>query len=836
MLAGVAAISVTPPETAFAQDGDIVLDEIVTTARKREESLQKVPVAVSAFDTDAIVERGLRDISDIGRFAPGLSFAKAFGRATDRPVIRGQGNVLAGVQFGVESGAAYFIDGVYYPGDLSSIDLSNLERVEVIRGPQAALYGRNTYSGAINFVTRSPSDSRGGYVKARYGSDADTEIVATLGGPFSDTVAGEITARYYSFDGEYTNAVTGRTVGEEETTSVSGRIVLTPNETFTLDARLSYQEDEDGTRPFFLQPSESNNCFSGTRSNASWLWTGSSNNNQFYCGEVNRPGDSVALNDGPANTTIVVPGIPDTPLPGFDIPGVFPPGLFPGGDPYNTGTGVAFSGVDREIFLASLKASLDFGSGYSLVGSFASRTEDRSTGSDSDHSSINYIYNAFFPAPPETVECTFCASSIDEYEDYSFEVRLESPADRRLRWMLGAFYYDQEQETFDILFNGTSPAELEQTVENTAVFGSLDYDLTDAVTATLELRWFDEEKGRTELDVAPVASFKSGDEEVAPRFSLNWAVNDDTIVYGIYAKGYKPGGVIGSDGATLLPPTTTYEQEESDTWEIGQKSVLMDGRMVFNASVFFIDAENIQLTTPLASGGSGALTSVVTNQGSGETFGVEIEARYAANEYLTVGGTWAMADSEFTEGCDDFQWTLTSGGGVLQDADICTGSSPNGQGSGSISGNQYPLSSKYQFSAYGDVRWPTAGGREFFANLSWSWEDKKPVQVHNLAWVPEASIVDLRIGLESDTWSIAGYARNLMDEDAPSMVTRWLQDPLLSIYASGVFGSMVDPTNAGAPAGYCGPNPCSTNFPRAFFGDMRRGRNVGIEVTYNFGN
>ena len=837
-VSGLVALGLLQTGPAVAQDGARTLEEIVVSARKRDESLQDVPVAVSAFGVEEIMNRGIRDVADVARFAPGLSFARAFGRATDRPVIRGQGNVLAGVQFGVESGAAYFIDGIYYPGDLSSLDLANVERVEVIRGPQAALYGRNTYSGAINFVTRGIGDSGSGDVRVRAGEDGEQDIYASIRGPLGDSFGASLTARYYSFDGQYLNAVTNRTVGDEETSSVSGRIDFTPSDNFTLSGRVSYQEDRDGTRPFFLQPSEANNCMPGTRSNASWLWTGSSNNNQYYCGEITRPGDTVALNDGDAVQTLVVPGIPDTPLPGFDIPGVFPPGLFPGGDPYNPNQGVAFSGVERDITLASLMADWELANGWSIVGSFAWRDEKRATGSDSDHSSVNFIPSAFNPNPaPMTIECTFCASGIDEYSDSSFEIRLQSPVDRATRFMFGAFWYDQEQDTFDITWSGVDPADTRNTTENIAVFGSVEMDFTDNLSASLELRWFDEEKGRDELDVTPVASFTKSFSEVAPRFTMNYRLSDEIMLFGIYAKGFKPGGVIGSDGATLIPATTDYEQEESDNFEIGFKSTLMDGRMVANGSVFFIDAKDIQLTTPLSQGGGGALTSVVTNQGSGETFGIELELRLLATDNITLGANYALADTEFTEGCDDFQWTLTSGGGQLLDADACTGSDPSGgQGNGSIAGNRFPLSSKNQFSAFADFVFPTSGQSEIFANLSYSYEDKKPVQVHNLAWVPAATIIDAQFGWRNDNWSIMAYGRNLTDEDAPAMVTRWLQDPLLSIYAGGVFGSLISPTNAGAPAGFCGPNPCVTNFPRAFFGDMRRGLNVGVEVSYRFGN
>ncbi len=837
-LCATAASGFTLPETARAQGAEVSIEEIITTARRREESLQETPVSVSAFGPEQIANRGIRSVDDVARYTPGLSFAKAFGRSTDRPVIRGQGNVLAGVQFGVESGAAYFIDGIYYPGDLSSLDLANIERVEVIRGPQAALYGRNTYSGAINFVTKSPGDKLDGNVRARYGQFDDQEVYASVRGPLTDSLSGSLTGRYYTFGGQYRNLVTGRIVGEEETTSISGRLDFAPTDAFTLSGRLLYQEDRDGTRPFFLQPSEMNNCNPGTRSNASWLWTGSDNNNQYYCGEINRQADSVQLNDGDAIATILVPGIPDTPLPGFSLP-TFPPGLFPGGDPYNPNNGLAFSGVERDILLANLKADWQFDNGFLLTGQFASRTEDRKTGSDSDHSSMNYLYQAFAPPAPETVECAFCASGQTEFDDVSFEVRLESPADNSLRWMVGAFYYDQTQDNADITFAGVDPVDITATVENVAVFGSIETDITDNFTATLELRYFDEKKGRTEIDIEDAAnnvSFENSFDEIAPRLSLNWRLNDDMMLYGIYAKGYKPGGVIGSDGADLVPPTTTYEQEESDNFELGLKSTLLDGRMIANASVFFIDASDIQLTTPLSSGGSGALTSVVTNQGSGETFGIELDVMFALTENLTVGATYALADTEFTEGCDDFQWTLSSGGGILSDADACTGTDPSGgNGNGSIVGNQFPLSSENQFSAYADFRTQMGEG-EFFANLNYSWEDEKPVQVHNLAWVPAASLVDARLGWENESWTVAIYGRNLTDEDAPSMVTRWLQDPLLSINAGGAFGSQISPTNAGAPAGFCVPGACSTNFPRAFFGDMRLGRNAGVEVSLRFGS
>ncbi|MCS6947700.1 MAG: Plug domain-containing protein, partial [Steroidobacteraceae bacterium] len=134
-LAGQAAWSQDNPQ----DEGGFGLEEVVVTARKKAETLQDAPIAVTALTAESIADRQIRSIDDVARFAPGFVFAKAFGRATERPVVRGLGSVLAGTAPGLESGTAYFVDGVYYPGDIQTLDLDGLERVEVIRGPQSAL-------------------------------------------------------------------------------------------------------------------------------------------------------------------------------------------------------------------------------------------------------------------------------------------------------------------------------------------------------------------------------------------------------------------------------------------------------------------------------------------------------------------------------------------------------------------------------------------------------------------------------------------------------------------------------------------------------------------------
>jgi outer membrane receptor protein involved in Fe transport len=800
---------------AAAPAAEDSIETIVVTARKRAETLQDVPVAVSAFDAAGIAARRIRSIEDFARLTPGLSFAKAFGRTNERPVIRGLGNVLAGVQFGVESGAAYFVDGVYYPGDLESLDMQSLQRIEVIRGPQSALFGRNTYAGAINFVSRPAPERPAAEVRVSYGQDEDLDAHVMLGGPLTERLAGTLTARHYDFDGEYTNVVTGATVGDEQTTSLSGTIELAASGNLRLRSRLTLQRDRDGTRAFFLQPSELNNCYPGTRSNAAWPITGSSNNNQYYCGEIGRPHDWVALNDAPAaGDAWLVPGIPDVP--------------FPGGDPYNPAQGVAFSGVERDLVYVNAVGDWTAG-GWTLTGAAAWRDEDRRTGTDADHSAINLV-------PQPGAECTLCGSETDHFRDYALELRLASPSAARLRWMAGAFWYEQDAEGSDVTFarpHGGPVNEREKT-ENRALFGMLEYDFTDVVTATLEGRWFHEDKSLYQDATVSPTSIPVYDETIdfeqfAPRLTVKAALQPDLLVYAAWARGYKPGGLNGKGGLRAANPAPTYGQETSTSYEVGLKSTLLDGRLAANIGAFFMDVDDIQLTTPLPTA-SGQLITIVTNQGSGEVRGLEAELQYAVSETWSVGASYALADTAFTEGCDEVQWTLTSGGGLLDDFAHCRGNDVNGRGNGSIEGHRFPLAPRHQASAFADFRRAIGGGVELVAGADTSWEDERPVQVHNLAWVPAALIVNARIGLASQRWEATVYGRNLGDEDAPSMVSRTLQEPLVS----GVAGTP-STTAAGAAPGACPPGTCATSYPRAFFGDMRRGRNVGVEVVYRFG-
>lgn len=814
LMAGATALALSAyASPALAQDdageeAEARQDVITVTARKKDETLLEAPVAVSAFDEDTIENLQLQSVDDIARFTPGLSFSKAFGRTTERPVIRGQSNVLAGVQFGVESGTAYFVDGVYFNGSIQNLDPNDLQRVEVIKGPQSALYGRNTYAGAINFITQGGTDEFQAGAKARVGNNETADLSAFISGPImGDILQGRVSVRSYEYGGEFTNAVTNETVGDESTFSISGVLDFQPTSNWDSRLRISYTEDDDGPLALFLQPAAANNCAPGFRSLQFWPFSQTPNNNQYYCGVIS-PGQ-VALNTGPDADGVpnVIPGVPTTGSTFF-------------GNAYGLSDGTAFDGVEREQTLVNLTSTYTFDNDFSVQFLGGYREETLLQGFDSDHSPIN-----FFLGPPGVVEPFFANTGRDEIEEYSAELKFRSPQDNAFRWALGVYLYDQEVGDKDITFadpTGASNPREETTIKNEAVYGLVELDLNDRVTVTVEGRYAEETKTDTTSVSTPTATF----DAFTPRVTIDYALDNGGTIYGVIAQGVKPGGINGDIGESVGQPT--YDQEDSDNYEIGFKTPIPGTGFNLTSSAYFIDAKNVQVTSAIASP-TGALTSIATNQGAGEVLGLELDVSGAFNDNWTGGATYAWTDTKFTKGCDADEWILTSGGGLLTDPRRETGTDftaafpGSGPATCDISGNRFPLTSEHQASAFVRYDLPGVGpfNSDFFASGDVTYESSKFVQVHNRAETGDATIFGGRIGLQNENWTFSFYGQNLNDEDSIAIATRWLQVPYLTFSSLNVAPNTT-------------PETVSRSLPRAFFGSLRRGQQYGAELKYRF--
>lgn len=846
-----AALMVTAltPVAAFAQnaaESEGPLPEIVVTARKTAESLSDAPVSVSVVGAQQISELGLTSIDDFARTATGISFSQAFGRTTDRPVIRGQSNVLAGVQAGVETGAAYFVDGVYYQGDIQGFDPTSIERVEIIKGPQSALYGRNTYAGAINYITKDPSDEFSASGRLRFAEYAEREAAASISGPlFGDIFGFRAGVRHYEFGGQYRNQLTGRRVGQEKSQSAYLTLQIEPSDQIKFRTRISWQRDDDGPLALFLQGAAENNCKPGFRSprfRAASPFVPlapatlvSTNNNQYYCGVIQPKPNGVRLNTDAQSINPTL-GVRD---------------------------GTAYDGILNVQTLVTNVLDWDIGgSGWVFHASGGWRNNKNLFGTDSDHSDA-FVYFGGTAASTLNTEPAFANTNRDEQRDISVEGRISSPEDKPIRVMAGAYFFKQKFQSVDITFPsgsaglplGTNASQF-ATIDNKAVFGMVEWDITDQLNVTAEVRHAKEtktiidrasataagifcagESGRVDqfddglpvgqaVTCLPAGSFTGTD----PRVTVNYTTDGGTLIYGVFATGRKPGGFNGTAGVTATAQTgqdfINYLPEKSKGGEIGVKFDALDRRVRMSVTGFYNELSNVQLTSAIPNpSGTGALTSVVTTAGDAETKGLEVELTAAPTDELLFNLGVSYVDAKFTRGCDSDQFILNSGG--LRPNFDTRNPTAAALPLCDITGNRLPLGSPWIVN--GSLSWERdteMNGIAAFFNTSFSYEASKFVQVHNLAETGSTFLMNARMGFRHDNWSVAIFGRNLTNEDSITLATRWFD----LRYGAGTTGL---PPAAGVT--FDGrPAQIETGSPRGFFGNLRKGRTFGVEATFDF--
>ena len=647
------AMSVAAP-VAWGQETEVLLPEITVTARKKEESLQDVPLSVTAFDANAIKEVGLNSASDLAAFTPGFSFRSSLGRRFDRPVVRGQSNILG------TPNASFFIDGVFVSGSIASTEYTSLERIEVIKGPQAALYGRSTFAGAVNYVTKRPTDEFEGQVTVTAAQHDTAEISGSFSGPLVEDLAYfYVGATHTEYGGEYDNTETGETVGGEETDAITAKLLLTPTENFEATLRLTWQQDDDEHFPGYLVGADQNNCFPFDPTNRP-------RGRGYLCGE----------------------------LPSADEVTLFTQGFPDGG------------GIERDALRASLSMSLDIGE---MTLTSITGWEDEELDVEADGSYAAYDAFAFLFSPGAFYQIT-----AEENQNISTELRLEGPQDGSFRWLVGAYYFDEDlDEVINDKFNPTNNmiennGELGfSDVQNIAAFGAVEFDFTDRLTGTAEIRWGEDRISSDFYDDMGV--FISGQDEtfdsVTPRVTLSYALNEDVTVYGNLARGNKPGGFNGVDAPA---GNQSYDEEESTNYEFGIKSVLGGGRTRLNAAVYFIDWEEQQLTftAPTPTG----TVSFIDNVGQTEVLGAELEISTLINENWNLDFSASYTDAEITNYINGDQAELL--GCDSRTEFDCV------QERGSVSGNQTPRSPRLQLALRTGWTQQLSNGMEWFVNGS----------------------------------------------------------------------------------------------------------------------
>ena len=557
----IAMVSFALPANIYAQDGALAIEEIIVTSRKREETLMSAPVTVTAFGSKEIAEMALDELPDLVNFSPGFHYSEHSvgkgGRFNRRLIFRGM-NPRTDRQ--TRQGATVFIDGAPILGsEIGSTD--NYERIEIIKGPQSAYFGRSTFSGAINAVTKTPSDEWKSRISVEAANFGTTDISGQIEGPISDTLSMRLSARSYDTDGEYDNASDpGTTLGAESTTDVSLSLFAQPSDNLSIKVRLHSWVDDDGPSVgVFVNRNEQGELFTcnpngGTVAGGKWL-----------CGDVPYQGSSLVGMDTIITPTLQAKYFSSDMIASYDR--MFQP--------------KHAMGLERHAKEASLVIDYEMDNGMTLSFLTAAHENEYSSFEDFDRRVTAGMLGNYlgFMASADTY-----SMSMTQNKDSSSEIRLTSAGDSQINWMVGASYTSIEARLvgYNVLWGGTPrPTQSVSTFdpETRAVFASVGYDISDTLSLSLEARKQDDKVIEGTLGNEPLQNTFSS---TTPRLIVDYKPREGLTYYAIYAKGINPGqfnaGLLGRTQGELDQIAAqggggiSVDEEEITNIEFGTKA------------------------------------------------------------------------------------------------------------------------------------------------------------------------------------------------------------------------------------------------------------------------
>ncbi|MCC7257773.1 MAG: TonB-dependent receptor [Gammaproteobacteria bacterium] len=866
----VVALAAMQPVAGLAQE----LEEIVVTARRVEERIKEVPLAITAFDSSAIESAAINNLNDVAALTPGLSFFNPFGENLPVPVIRG---VVPQDIFG-ENSAAIFVDGVFVSGreglNFSQLDV---ERIEVLKGPQSAMYGRNAFSGAINYITKPPGDEFEYRAEVEAGSSGKQRVLGAIGGPlpFIEGLSGRFSALYDEWDGSYRNTLAPENdIGGYRFRSLQGKLRWQPRDNLDINIGLYSSNDEIDEAVMAGLPA---NCEDQVEQTSKDQREGPLPRLQDYCGKFPK------LEHLP--DALFRSAYPDMV--------VNPDSVTRDGMPK---LGVAL-GEDRDLIRGNLNIAwdLDFGTFTFLTG--YSDTEQDSL-SDFGRSLGDSIPLVYCPTATTVGGLPTCLPPFDwarapmgfyddedgtTTEEWSQEIRFTSPAGERLRYSLGFYFYNVDRRDYfgelvaatelpvSIFDVGIGPVayptalaigsyifgpslmgggpldalqrpEAQRKTEAWSVFSSADYALTDALELRAELRFSTEEQDHYAYDytrcgdnvdvypfndppvdecgddyydlrVLPPSRIDSGSTRfntVTGRLGLKYLFESGWMAYGSIARGEKPGGLqlvrvdlaesTGLGSELLIIP---FDPETLLAYEVGLKGYTSDRRLSVDVSTFYNDWGDIvlrQLTDVSPTSGLRLDQPIGLNYNAGDArvWGWEVQADIAFTENLTGRTTLAYTDSQLTDARLDtislYPSFYTSEPScapaaiqAIPDASPDTDDNEAQMSkatqcrnlSGDVSGNTQMRQPEWTASASLTYRRALAGEWEWFTRADASYLGKIFAGNDNQSWLPARSNVNWRIGVDSPTWSVEFWVRNLLENRQPTAAYRdifWTND------------------------------------------------------------
>jgi iron complex outermembrane receptor protein len=706
---------------AFAQDAEPAgegSDEIIVTAQRRAQNIQDVPISVTALSGETLEARSVRNVNDAIAFAPNVATTTGpTGGNFGGFFIRGVGQLDNSIA--LDPGVGVYVDDIYIARlQASSVDLLDLERLEVLRGPQGTLFGRNTIGGAISLVTKNPDfDETSLRVRGITGSRDRFDLSAAVNVPLGGNAGVRATAFTRNQKGWGRNVYTGDTFGDQS--EIGGRIKLLVEPTDSLTILL--QGD--------------------------------------YLTADNSPSHQVLLGFNP-QAGITVPRPPQFGGP-FFRPGVSPTGVpFPMGvgDDRSTDRGANFASVPAELEIdtggLSLTVSADIG-GVTLKSITGWRAFDEDSFADFDGTGFVMYDNA----------------SVLRQEQFSQELQLSGRVGG-VDFLLGGYYFTEDSFNNVTLCTGTNQARLVNRclrsrnniwldVESIAAFGELSWDINDWINVFGGLRWTRETKDQANdslldnLDAVmtvlpPIAIPAPGTTRVAlpftevsetftavtPRIGVNLQVADRVRVYASFAEGFKSGGFNGRPSSQQI---LSYDPEEAQTYEVGMKADFFDRLLRVNAAVFQSDYKNQQLLVFTAISG----LFETRNAGDSRIRGFELEIDANISENFALRGTLGHLDAEYR--------TLSPQvAGITLDTPL-------------------PLTPEWTYTISGEYRLPLEDMGELQLRGDWTYRSQVSYQLENdpLERQPGFGLLNLRATwqLPDERFDIALFGTNVTDEE-----------------------------------------------------------------------
>ncbi len=705
-----AAIAAPAMAQTVEDDREARLPAITVTAQRIEEDLQDVPVSITTLSGEKLdnLKASGADIRFLSARAPSVVAESSFGRAFPRFYIRGLGNT----DFDLNSSqpvSLVYDDVPYESPILKGFPVFDLEQIEVLRGPQGTLFGRNTPGGIIKFDSRRPQDTFEAYVRAAYGNYNTRDLEGAVNLPLEGGFALRVSGLYQERDPYVNNAFTGERNRYEGFRELAGRVQLLldrPEAGFTGLLNLHARDNEGDARLF--------------------------------------------------RANIIAPGQRGT-GPGFDRETVF----FDG-DNF----------LEQESWGATLRIDQTLGDSLTLTGVFGYESAEIDSRGDIDGGfgaaflGPGNFGPGFIPFPSET------AGSVDSLEQYTQEVRLAWDNGGALRGQAGLFRFREDVAISSRAFDSLSPGrpltgETQRTNETTSLglFASLSYDLTERLTLAGGARWTDEEKAFVvSRSLSPIGQGPFGpvgdtisDDDVSWDVSATYAASGAVNVYARIARGFRGPS---TQGRLLFGnDISTADSETVLSWEAGAKSELLDQRLRLNTSVFYYELEGQQLTIV----GGIDNTVALFNAGKGEGYGFEIDAEAAPadNFLLTAGLSYNK-----TEIKDDL--LLAPGCGAP-----CTILDPpvfDGTGNligYNISGNSFPNAPEWIANVTARYSVPFRSG-EVYAFTDWAYKGAVNFFLYDSLEFGEDGFWEggLRVGyLSPRGYDASIFVRNLTDEE-----------------------------------------------------------------------